>query len=85
MSRSGVDREPARALVQDLEKMSANVLVLKGDVGNAGDVEKGFAQIKDPIGGVVQAAMGLSVCSYPFFSMSGKLLTDITSSPFLRK
>jgi NAD(P)-dependent dehydrogenase (short-subunit alcohol dehydrogenase family) len=61
IGRSGVDRAPARALVEDLKKMGANVLVVRGDVSNSKDVENGFAQINDPIAGVVQAAMGLSV------------------------
>ncbi|EHL02619.1 putative Lovastatin nonaketide synthase [Glarea lozoyensis 74030] len=64
MGRSGVDRAPARALVEDLKKMGANILVVRGDVSNAEDVENGFAQIKDPIGGVIQAAMGLSLALF---------------------
>jgi hypothetical protein len=64
IGRSGVDRKPARALVEDLKKMGADVLVVRGDVSNSKDVEEGFAQISDPIGGVVQAAMGLSVISF---------------------
>lgn len=61
MGRTGTDRAPARALVDDLEKTGAEVLVLRGNVSETKDVERGFAQIKDPIGGVLQAAMGLAV------------------------
>jgi len=64
VGRSGVDRAPARALVEDLKELGADVLVVRGDVSNAEDVESGFAQITGPIGGVIQAAMGLSVSSY---------------------
>ncbi|TLD11638.1 hypothetical protein PspLS_11510 [Pyricularia sp. CBS 133598] len=61
LGRSGTDREPAARLVQDLELSGAIVTVVRGDVVNASDVERAVAAsaAAGPIGGVVQAAMGL--------------------------
>ncbi|KAG9237170.1 reducing type I polyketide synthase 10 [Amylocarpus encephaloides] len=64
MGRTGTDRAPARNLVEDLEKTGASVTVIRGNVSEAEDVERGFAQIEDPIGGVVQAAMGLALALF---------------------
>lgn len=61
LGRSGIDRAPARALVEDLQKVGAKVTVIRGNVSDAVDVENAIAQIEDPIGGVVHAAMGLAV------------------------
>ena len=59
MGRSGLDREPARKLVEELTSSGAEVEVVRGDVTCAEDVEKTVKASKTPIGGVVQAAMGL--------------------------
>ncbi|TLD16759.1 uncharacterized protein PgNI_02150 [Pyricularia grisea] len=61
LGRSGTDREPAARLVQDLELCGASVTVVRGDVVDAADVERAVAAsaAAGPIGGVVQAAMGL--------------------------
>ncbi|KAI6635430.1 Type I Iterative PKS [Pyricularia oryzae] len=61
LGRSGTDREPAARLVQDLELCGASVTVVRGDVVDASDVERAVAAsaAAGPIGGVVQAAMGL--------------------------
>ncbi|KAI0006809.1 hypothetical protein F4779DRAFT_595040 [Xylariaceae sp. FL0662B] len=59
LGRTGTDRAPARRLVEDLEFSGAQVTVVRGDVINYGDVEKAVKTIKGPIGGVIQAAMGL--------------------------
>ncbi|KAL9091247.1 MAG: hypothetical protein Q9159_001542 [Coniocarpon cinnabarinum] len=60
LGRSGTDRTPARQLVEDLEDQGAQVTVVRGDVVRYADVEKAVAAIKGPIGGVIQAAMGLN-------------------------
>lgn len=62
IGRSGLDKEPARRLVKDLEDAGAFVHVTRGDVGDVTGVEKAVAAIEGEIGGVVQAAMGLDVC-----------------------
>ena len=70
IGRSGLDKEPARRLVKDLEDGGASVNVTRGDVGDVRVVEEAVAAIDGEIGGVVQAAMGLDVClrisSIPF-------------------
>lgn len=64
VGRTGTDRKPARQLVEDLEAEGADITVIRGDVGVLADVQRAVAAIKGPIGGVIQAAMGLNV-SYP--------------------
>ncbi|TLS29970.1 hypothetical protein PpBr36_02598 [Pyricularia pennisetigena] len=61
LGRSGTDREAAARLVQDLELSGGSVTVVRGDVADAADVERAVAAsaAAGPIGGVVQAAMGL--------------------------
>lgn len=66
IGRSGLDKEPARRLVKDLEDAGAEVHVTRGDVGDASVVEEAVAAIEGEIGGVVQAAMGLDVCFFHF-------------------
>lgn len=61
IGRSGLDKEPARRLVKDLEDAGSYVQVTRGDVSNVKVVEEAVAAIKGEIGGVVQAAMGLDV------------------------
>ena len=39
----------------------AQITVARGDVGTLDDVTKAISHIKEPIGGVIQAAMGLDV------------------------
>ncbi|KAL2867458.1 type I polyketide synthase [Aspergillus lucknowensis] len=60
MGRSGTDRKPARLLVEDLEASGAEVTVVRGDVGVYADVQAAVASIAGPVGGVIQAAMGLN-------------------------
>lgn len=60
IGRSGTDRKPAKMLVDDLEVSGASVEVVRGDVGNYADVQKAVDFIQGPIGGVIQAAMGLN-------------------------
>lgn len=59
IGRSGLDKEPAQRLVKDLKDSGATVHVVRGDVGIYDDVQKCAAAADGPIGGVVQAAMGL--------------------------
>lgn len=59
IGRSGLDKQPARQLVKDLEEAGADVSVTRGDVSNAALVQSCVNSISGPIGGVVQAAMGL--------------------------
>lgn len=61
LGRSGTDRAPARKLIEDLQERGANAIVIRGNVSEAADVDRAIAQIEDPIGGVVHAAMGLDV------------------------
>ena len=78
IGRSGLDKEPARRLVRELQEAGADVQVARGDVSDASVVEKAVAAIEGEIGGVVQAAMGLDVDSTQFFS-SVIVLTSLTT------
>ena len=70
IGRSGLDKEPARRLVQDLTALGAEVRVTRGDVGDVSVVEEAVAAIDGDIGGVVQAAMGLDVCPPTFYPLN---------------
>ncbi|KAL8833880.1 MAG: hypothetical protein Q9170_004027, partial [Blastenia crenularia] len=59
IGRSGLDKEPARRLVKDLEEAGAHVIVTRGDVSDPSVVQQCVDSISGPIGGVMQAAMGL--------------------------
>ncbi|RYP08079.1 hypothetical protein DL764_002119 [Monosporascus ibericus] len=59
LGRSGLDKAPARHLVEDLEASGASCAVVRGDVCSMADVEAMVRSAEHPIGGVVQAAMGL--------------------------
>lgn len=61
LSRSGTKKIAAKQLVTDLQNHDARVDVRVGDVSVFADVEAVVSQIRDSIGGVVQAAMGLDV------------------------
>ncbi len=61
IGRSGLDKEPARRLVKDLQEAGGDVHVTRGDVGEPSVVAEAVAAIEGEIGGVVQAAMGLDV------------------------
>ena len=64
LGRSGIDKTPARKLVEDLELSGATVQVVRGDVSKYTDVQKCVEIIDGDIGGVIQAAMGLNVSCY---------------------
>ncbi|KAL3473119.1 polyketide synthase [Aspergillus californicus] len=70
LGRSGTDRTTARELVEDLEGLGAECRVVRGDICNALDVEKvaSAAAALGPIGGVVQAAMGLNEALFSVMS-----------------
>ncbi|KAF2177784.1 polyketide synthase [Zopfia rhizophila CBS 207.26] len=62
VGRSGADKPSARELISRLESAGATVGVVRGDVSNADDVIAAVQACLDmgrPVGGVVQAAMGL--------------------------
>lgn len=70
IGRSGLDKEPARRLVKDLEEAGADVIVTRGDVSSSDVVQSCVDSISGLIGGVVQAAMGLDEAIWT--SMSNK-------------
>ncbi|KAK4508593.1 hypothetical protein PRZ48_002332 [Zasmidium cellare] len=59
LGRSGLDKASARDLVQELKNLGASVEVVRGDVTKLADVEAVVERADSPIGGVIQAAMGL--------------------------
>ncbi|BCS03320.1 type I polyketide synthase [Aspergillus luchuensis] len=59
LGRSGTDKPSAQALIHDLETQGAVCVVVRGDVCSRADVDQVVAAAPGPIGGVVQAAMGL--------------------------
>ena len=63
LSRSGIEKPDAHRLVEELKSSGASVEVIKGDVSLKCDVERFVAAAVHmrPIGGVIHAAMGLSV------------------------
>ncbi|KAK6516284.1 hypothetical protein TWF506_006193 [Arthrobotrys conoides] len=60
LGRSGVSKEPARQLIEDLTILGAECKVVQGDVCDASDVKKMIDEVDAPIGGVIQAATGWS-------------------------
>ena len=62
LGRSGLTKSAARLLVDDLQRDGATVDVVRADVSRFEDVEQTVqtAAARRPIGGVIQAAMGLS-------------------------
>lgn len=70
LGRSGADRPAARRLVEDLRASGIQVSVERGDVGNTLDVQRAIDNIEGTIGGIVQAAMGLSEALFTTMSNS---------------
>lgn len=63
LGRSGCDKPSAKDLVSRLTTAGAHITVMRGDVSKPEDVAKAVSMCKSsgkPIGGVVQAAMGLN-------------------------
>ncbi|KAF5975014.1 polyketide synthase [Fusarium coicis] len=74
LGRSGADRPSARQLISRLEQAGATVGIVRGDVGNMPDVTKAVEACVSAgrrIGGVVQAAMGLSESLFASMSNEG--------------
>lgn len=61
LNRSGMDRESARKLVNDLVSAGAEFSVIRGDVSVLEDVEETITGLSSPVGGIFHAAMGLQV------------------------
>ncbi|RAK99273.1 type I polyketide synthase [Aspergillus ibericus CBS 121593] len=59
LGRTGLQRPAAQRLIEDLEHAGAHCIVVPGDVTNPADVERAVTASSTPLGGVVQAAMGL--------------------------
>ena len=59
LGRSATDKAAAKEVVLKLRRAGATVEVVRGDVSNKTDVVKCISVSPQPIGGVVQAAMGL--------------------------
>ncbi|KAI1662853.1 polyketide synthase [Daldinia decipiens] len=73
LGRSGDDRPAAKALISQLQEAGANVSTVRGDVCFSDDVGQAIQCCIDtglPIGGVIQASMGLSESL--FSHMSGE-------------
>lgn len=70
LNPSGLDKPVAQVLVHDLREQGAVADVVRGDVGDREDVERAIQAARQPIGGLVQAAMGLSQALWS--SMSNK-------------
>lgn len=74
MGRSGTSKVAAQSLVAELREAGADVEVVQGDVGCYTDVERTVVAAKQPIGGVVQAAMSIHVSLPSFVPPSPKLI-----------
>lgn len=61
LSRSGISKPLAKALVDELEQAGALVRVIVGDVTNFEDVQRAIRESSQPLGGIVQATMNLNV------------------------
>ncbi len=61
LGRSGADKPAAKKLVEDLQESGAAVVVVRVDVSCLEDVQNAVMQSPCPIGGILQAAMGLNV------------------------
>ena len=77
LGRSGCDKPDAQKLVTDMTAVGADVQVVRGDVMNPRHVRASIQASKTPIGGVVQAAMGLDVRT-PLSSITDHVLTCVT-------
>ncbi|KAI2464934.1 putative polyketide synthase [Annulohypoxylon bovei var. microspora] len=60
VGRSGTEKPAAKRLVENLEKAGASCTIVKGDVANEDDMIRAVGAAPAPLGGVVQAAMGLN-------------------------
>jgi NADP-dependent 3-hydroxy acid dehydrogenase YdfG len=69
MGRSGMNKTAGRDLVDDLERPGSKVMVVQGGVTQYEDVERAVQAAELPIGGVIQAAMGLKEALWSAMSM----------------
>ncbi|CAG9990413.1 unnamed protein product [Clonostachys byssicola] len=69
VGRTGTQKQAAKQLIEDLKAAGAICTVITGDVTNYDDVVRALKSTETPLGGVVQAAMGLSVS---FFNTMSK-------------
>ncbi|MCJ1346998.1 hypothetical protein MMC31_005218, partial [Peltigera leucophlebia] len=60
LGRSGLDKEPARRLIEDLDRNGADCKVVRGNVCSIVDVQMVLDQVDGLVGGVIQAAMDLN-------------------------
>ncbi|KAF3915792.1 hypothetical protein ABW21_db0200706 [Orbilia brochopaga] len=62
LGRSGIDKAPARRIVQELTTLGGICKVIRGDASQMIDVQRAVeaADSCGPIGGIVQAAMGMN-------------------------
>lgn len=82
IGRSATDKTAAAELVQDLRHNGAEVDVIRGDVQDSTSVDEALNRMRMPLGGVVQAAMGLGV-NLVLTSFFASLNTnDSTGGPF---
>ncbi|KAL6866385.1 Type I Iterative PKS [Amphichorda felina] len=68
IGRTGTQRPAARRLVDSLEHAGAHCVVVMGDVTNYDDVERAIKASPSPLGGVIQAAMGLNEAIFKYMS-----------------
>lgn len=86
LNRSGLESHVASEFVSDLQSSGAQVKVIRGDVSEMSDVEDAVKALWAPLGGVIQAAMGLNVrqarlivanysaCGLEYFAISTLLI-----------
>ena len=69
LGRSGSKKPSARRLIEQLIGQEVQCQVVKGDVCSFYDVQRVVDCVSGPIGGVVQAAMGLDACFHPIHTL----------------
>ncbi|KAB8208925.1 hypothetical protein BDV34DRAFT_189747 [Aspergillus parasiticus] len=60
LGRSGTQKPAAKRLIDELEESGAQCTIIKGDITKYPDVHRAVAAAPTPLGGVIQAAMGLN-------------------------
>lgn len=71
ISRSGLDKQPSRDFVAELERDGAFVTTIRGSVADRDDVQRAIDACTTPIGGVIQAAMSLEEVLFNEMTSSG--------------
>ncbi|KAI5785831.1 polyketide synthase [Geopyxis carbonaria] len=83
LARSGARTPAAQQLLADLDAAGASATVVRGDVAALADVQRAYAACDAPIGGVVQAAMGLGeslFASMPVTNWQAALRPKVTGT-----